>query len=321
MIVNSKILLLVLGLLSGTLYAQDERVIINPKVDGPISLKLNIAGNPVNAMRFSVLGGLPLTEVSTGLLLQNTTGSQPWLRFSEDPDNGTNYVAVQAPESLSADRTLTIADVTGTLDVNPMDSSGDLTIGGSGGIATKLDHPGVANRVVKTTGASATGFGQIVNADVDNAAAIAGSKVAAATSSATGTVSREVARTTCTLTLSFSTSNGTATIDIQTCNYVRVGGLVLLMYDLTITKGTASGSFRLAGVPVAPTGSLFAQQLANFTGTTFPADTVPVAVADSSSPNLRFYEKTLSTSAQSTITAAEMAATTSVSGLVVYMAN
>jgi hypothetical protein len=44
---------------------------------------------------------------------------------------------------------------------NPMDSAGDMIIGGTGGAATKLDHPGVNNQVVRSTGTSSTGFGQI----------------------------------------------------------------------------------------------------------------------------------------------------------------
>jgi hypothetical protein len=38
-------------------------------------------------------------------LLQNLTGSQPLLQLSEDPDNGTNTVSLQAPANLTADYT------------------------------------------------------------------------------------------------------------------------------------------------------------------------------------------------------------------------
>jgi hypothetical protein len=41
------------------------------------------------------------------LLLQNTSGSQPTLQLSEDPDNGTNKITIQAPATLGADYTLT----------------------------------------------------------------------------------------------------------------------------------------------------------------------------------------------------------------------
>lgn len=41
---------------------------------------------------------------------------------------------------------------------NPMDSNGDLIVGGASGAATKLDHPGAANYVLATTGASTTAW-------------------------------------------------------------------------------------------------------------------------------------------------------------------
>ncbi len=46
--------------------------------------------------------------VSGTLLLQNAAGSQPELHFSEDPDNGTDLVAIKAPASLGATYTLTL---------------------------------------------------------------------------------------------------------------------------------------------------------------------------------------------------------------------
>ena len=44
---------------------------------------------------------------------------------------------------------------------NPMDSDGDMIVGGASGVPAKLDHPGADNRVVRSTSTSATGFGQI----------------------------------------------------------------------------------------------------------------------------------------------------------------
>jgi hypothetical protein len=41
---------------------------------------------------------------------------------------------------------------------NPMDSAGDIIIGGLAGAATKLDHPGAAGSVLATTGASTTAW-------------------------------------------------------------------------------------------------------------------------------------------------------------------
>lgn len=68
---------------------------------------------------------------------------------------------------------------------NPMTAVGDVIVGGtvtnSVAAPTRLAHPGAANRVLKSTSTSALGYAQVVDADVDSAAAIARSKVAAGT--------------------------------------------------------------------------------------------------------------------------------------------
>jgi hypothetical protein len=109
--------------------------------------------------------------VTGDLLLQNPSGSQPTLRLSEDPDNGTNYVQLQSPASLAANYTLTLptddgtsgqvlsTDGSGVLSwanalTNPMDSTGDLIYGGASGVATKLDA-GTAGQFLRSNGAAA----------------------------------------------------------------------------------------------------------------------------------------------------------------------
>lgn len=54
-------------------------------------------------------------EVTGNVLLKNASGAQPEMRLSEDPDNGTNYVAVIAPATLAGDITLTAPSSTGTI--------------------------------------------------------------------------------------------------------------------------------------------------------------------------------------------------------------
>lgn len=62
------------------------------------------------------------------LLLQNTSGSQPTLQLSEDPDNGTNKVTIQAPATLAADYTLTLpSDDGGANEVLKTDGAGALS--------------------------------------------------------------------------------------------------------------------------------------------------------------------------------------------------
>ncbi len=65
--------------------------------------------------------------VRTSLTLQNASGSAPTLLFSEDPDNGTNAITVQAPASI-ADFTLTLPTTDGDADqVLKTDGSGVLS--------------------------------------------------------------------------------------------------------------------------------------------------------------------------------------------------
>jgi hypothetical protein len=106
--------------------------------------------------------------------------------------NGTDVTRLGAGSNgqvLSADS----AEATGlkwiNAATNPMDSDGDLIVGGSGGAATKFDHPSTANRVLRTATTTTLDWGQIVNDDVSGSAAIAGSKIVAAANGVAGAVS------------------------------------------------------------------------------------------------------------------------------------
>jgi hypothetical protein len=84
---------------------------------GTTSWGIYVKDFPENFLEGSLrLGGTPGSsdttaeklQVGGNVLLQNASGSQPQLALSEDPDNGTNKVIVQAPATLSADYTLTL---------------------------------------------------------------------------------------------------------------------------------------------------------------------------------------------------------------------
>lgn len=82
---------------------------------------ITVAGT--NAETFT--GG---TTVRTSLTLQNTTGSQPTLRLSEDPDNGTSYIEQQANATMAGNYTITWPAAQGG-------SSTSLTNDGSGNLS------------------------------------------------------------------------------------------------------------------------------------------------------------------------------------------
>jgi hypothetical protein len=87
-------------------------------------------------------------DTMTGALVMD---NQQQIRFRETTANGTNYVAIQAPASVSADQTLTLPDATGTI----------VSTGDTGSVTSTM----IAD-------------GTIVDADVNASAAIAFSKLA-----------------------------------------------------------------------------------------------------------------------------------------------
>jgi hypothetical protein len=86
-------------------------------------------------------------DTMTGALVMD---NQQQVRFRETTANGTNFIAIQAPASVAADRTLTLPDVTGTL----------VSTGDTGTVTSTM----IAD-------------GTIVNADINASAAIAGTKI------------------------------------------------------------------------------------------------------------------------------------------------
>ena len=87
-------------------------------------------------------------DTMTGALVMD---NQQQVRFRETTANGTNFVAIQAPASVTADRTLTLPDVTGTI----------ISTGDTGTVTSAMIVDGT-----------------IVNADINASAAIAFSKLA-----------------------------------------------------------------------------------------------------------------------------------------------
>ncbi len=134
---------------------------------------------------------LTTPTVRASLTLQNASGSQPTLLFSEDPDNGTNTVTVKAPASIS-DYTLTLPTTDGgPSEVLTTDGSGVLSwsagltsaltdahlfVGSAGNVATDVAITG--DVTIGNTGVTAIGSGVIVDADVSGSAAIDRSKIA-----------------------------------------------------------------------------------------------------------------------------------------------
>ena len=91
--------------------------------------------------------------VTGDLLLQNPSGQQPTLSLSEDPDNGTNKVQIQAAATMAGDYTLTLPNaqgLSGQTMVN--DGSGNLSWGAAGGSGSLnlIDNPNDATNWSET---------------------------------------------------------------------------------------------------------------------------------------------------------------------------
>lgn len=183
-------------------------VTTNADLTGPITSTGNataVAAQTGTGTTFVMQASPTLTSptVTGTLLLQNPSGAQPELHLSEDPDNGTNVVKIKAPATLSADYTLTLPpDDGGANQVLQTDGSGGLswaTVASTvtstrgdlikrGASADERLAIGTASHVLKSDGTDPA-WGLLVNANIDAAAAIEGSKIAAATGSVAGVVS------------------------------------------------------------------------------------------------------------------------------------
>jgi hypothetical protein len=121
-----------------------------------------------------VINGTTGIDTGTGSLIAADATTPTYLDLFEDTDNGSNYVRLIAPTSISANRTLTLPDGTGTFVVNGVNGSlvsGTVNAGGttpfpsSGGPAT-VDFTGIPSWVKRITvmfsGVSASGTSPIL---------------------------------------------------------------------------------------------------------------------------------------------------------------
>jgi hypothetical protein len=61
------------------------------------------------------INGTTGVDTGTGALIAANSTSAGYVRLYEDTDNGSNYIDIIAPASVTSNRTLTLPDVTGTL--------------------------------------------------------------------------------------------------------------------------------------------------------------------------------------------------------------
>lgn len=72
-------------------------------------------------------------------------------------------------------------------------------------------------------------------------------------------------------TLDFTGGNGTATMVVNEAKYVKAGKMVTVTANVTIAKGTASGSLVMDGLPFVPNANYMGQMLTNTGNLAMPA--------------------------------------------------
>jgi hypothetical protein len=203
-------------------------------------------------------------DTMTGALVMD---NQQQVRFRETTANGTNFIAVQAPAAVAADRTLTLPDVTGTIvstgDTGTVTSTMILDgtilnadINASAAIVdTKLATIATAGKVSNsaTTATSALGASTIVARDASN-----NFSAGTITANLTGTASNV-------------TTNANLTGHITSVgNAAVLGSFTSAQLAAALTNETGSGAAVFATSPTLVTPLLGTPTSGNLANCTFP---------------------------------------------------
>lgn len=181
-------------------------------------------------------GTATLAAVVVGdILLQNSSGAQPELRLSEDPDNGTSKVIIKAPAALSGDVTLTLPDSDGG-------ANQVLTTDGSG----VLSWSTVATTVTTTRG-------DVIKrgAAADERLAIGAADTVIVSDGTDPSWGLTVKSGTYTATL--TNASNCSVLTFNKANYLRVGNIVYVTVYATITTTAAAptNSYFYISLPIA----------------------------------------------------------------------
>ena len=99
------------GTMTGQLLIDDSSSASSPALSFDTDTDLGLFRKSANIMGFSSSGTEQMTFDGNGITLNNENEA----RFSEATSNGTNYVSIKAPASVTSNRTLTLPDSTGTI--------------------------------------------------------------------------------------------------------------------------------------------------------------------------------------------------------------
>ena len=99
------------GTMTGQLLIDDSSSASSPALSFDTDTDLGLFRKSANIMGFSSSGTEQMTFDANGITLNDENE----VRFTEATSNGTNYVSIKAPSSVTSNRTLTLPDSSGTL--------------------------------------------------------------------------------------------------------------------------------------------------------------------------------------------------------------
>ena len=99
------------GTMTGQLLIDDSSSASSPALSFDTDTDLGLFRKSANIMGFSSSGTEQMTFDGNGITLNDENE----VRFTEATSNGTNYVSIKAPSSVTSNRTLTLPDSTGTI--------------------------------------------------------------------------------------------------------------------------------------------------------------------------------------------------------------
>ena len=110
------------GTMTGQLLIDDSSSASTPALSFDTDTDLGLFRKSANIMGFSSSGTEQMIFDANGITLNNENE----IRFSEASSNGTNYIILKAPASVTSNRTLTLPDADGTI---ALAGSSSITIG------------------------------------------------------------------------------------------------------------------------------------------------------------------------------------------------
>jgi hypothetical protein len=187
-----------------------------------------VANNALQTLTRSGNHAITLTTTNTTSLtlplsgtLATLAGSEAFTNKTLNGNTATNLISGSGTLTLNTSGTATVPNVTATLATNPGTTTGDIAYCSTTATPCVMSRLAGAAGVVHSAVTTAPTISLVVNADVDAAAAIAGSKLVAAASSVAGAVS--TGSQTMTGAKTFETQligKGTATNDSAGAGYI-----------------------------------------------------------------------------------------------------